>query len=63
MRAPFGLAGHSTLTDEHEDRQKHTFERNDEGKDTKRKWIKCFESWDHVVIYQAPAGDQSQLRQ
>jgi hypothetical protein len=31
MRAPFGLAGHSTLADEHERRQKHAFGRNDQG--------------------------------
>ena len=31
MRAPFGLAGHSTLADEHEDRQKYAFGRDDQG--------------------------------
>src|ERR1035441_243866 len=63
MRAPFGLAGHSTLTDQHEDRQKHAFGRDDEGQDAKRKRIKYFKSWDHTEIYQAPNGDQNQLHQ
>src|SRR4051812_11033146 len=31
MRSPFSLAGHSALTDEHEDGQKHTFRRDYQG--------------------------------
>jgi hypothetical protein len=58
MRAPFGLAGHSALADEHEDSQKHAFERDDQGQDAERKWIKCFESRDYVEVYQASTGDQ-----
>src|SRR5579862_654814 len=63
MRSPFGLAGHSTLTDKHEDSQKHTFGRDDERQDPERKWIKCSDSRDHVEIQQAPAGDHDQMRQ
>ena len=63
MGAPFGLAGHSILTDEHEDCQEHAFGRNDEGQDAKGKWIKRLEPSDCMEIEQAPDGDQPQLSQ
>jgi hypothetical protein len=63
MRAPFGLAGHSTLTDQNEDSQEHTFGRDDEGQDAERKWVKCFEFWDQVEIYQAPSENRKHLSQ
>jgi len=63
MRATLGLAGHSTLADEHENCQKYAFGGDDEGQDAERKWIKCFDSWDHVEIYQAPTEDEKQLSQ
>ena len=61
MRAPFGLAGHSTLTDEHEGSQKDAFQRNHQGQDAERKWIKYFEARDHVEICQAPAADENEM--
>jgi hypothetical protein len=36
VRPAFGLANHSTLTDQHEDRQEHAFGRDDERQDAKR---------------------------
>src|ERR1039457_292094 len=63
MGAPFGLAGHSILTDEHEDCQEHAFGRNDDGQDAKGKRIKCLEPPDRMEIEQAPDGDQPQLSQ
>src|SRR5580698_2412725 len=61
MGAPFGLAGHSTLTNQHEGHQKHAFGRDDERENTEWKWIKCIKSWDRVNVNQAPSGDQKQL--
>src|ERR1700722_8220518 len=62
MRAPLRLAGHSTLADEHEDRQKYAFGRDHERQKTEWEWIEWLESGDYVEIYQDPSEDQEQLR-